>query len=73
MNSVARIARELYGLFVDDAGFAVTTLAWLGASWLLRTYLPASRALLPYMLTAGLLILLARTILRAAKHASRRK
>lgn len=39
MNWLTTIAKELFGLFVDDWGFAVPIIVWSAAAWILSFYI----------------------------------
>jgi hypothetical protein len=63
MSWIAAIAREIWGLFVDDIGLAIASLiwivlVWLGAGWLGPAAGPA--------LFAGLAVILLSSALRRA-------
>lgn len=55
---------ELLGLFVDDAGFALAILAWIGISYLLLRLVPAW---VPLILFLGLAVILVQSALRRAR------
>jgi len=72
MNWIETMGRELYGLFVDDAGFAIAILIWLGLFRLLsRSHaMPAWAGALA--LFAGLAAVLCESVLRFARSHQRR-
>ena len=62
------IAREAFGLFVDDGGYALAIAAWLVFAWLVLGHLGLPPALPPTVLAVGLaLILLTSAVRRARK------
>jgi hypothetical protein len=67
MNWIKSIAAELFGLFVDDIGFAVAILAWIAAVWLLMPFVPVPMALKGPILFAGLGIILVESATRRAR------
>jgi hypothetical protein len=63
MGWMAGIAREIWGLFVDDLGLAVAILVWVGLVWLGARWLgPAAGP----ALFAGLALILVTSALRRA-------
>ncbi len=66
MRMLRTIAREAFGLFVDDGRDAATILVWLAAMWLLaRQNLPPWVA--PVALFAGLAAILVESATRRAR------
>ncbi len=64
MQWLKTIAQEIYGLFVDDASFALAILVWLAVAWLA---LPrASAGWQGALLTGGLVVILIESALRAS-------
>jgi hypothetical protein len=67
MHWLKSIAREVFGLFVDDGSFAVAILLWLALAILvLPRFAPAARWTGP-ALYAGLAIILIESVLRFAR------
>jgi hypothetical protein len=64
MNS---ILAEIWGLFVDDARFALSIASWLVAAWLVLPHLEVAASLKGPILFAGLGILLVGSVLRRAR------
>ncbi len=64
MGWIKAAAAELLGLFVDDAGFALAILAWIGISHLLLRLVPAW---IPLILFLGLALILIESALRRAR------
>ncbi|HEX4199141.1 MAG TPA: hypothetical protein VHZ26_17020 [Caulobacteraceae bacterium] len=63
MGWIAAIAREIWGLFVDDIGLAVASLVWIGLIWLGAGWLgPAAGP----SLFAGLVVILLSSAFRRA-------
>ena len=71
MRWIAHIGREVLGLFVDDGSFALAILAWLAAAWLLLPRVGVPAEMRGVVFTAGLVVVLAWSALRAARKASR--
>ncbi len=69
MQWLKTIASEIYGLFVDDAGFALAILVWLGATWVLTPRIPPGWQ--GVLLAGGLVIVLAGSTLRASARSRR--
>lgn len=64
MNWLRTIAREVFGLFVDDGSFALLILAWIGVTAYVLPrlgWLPRGRGVL---LFAGLAIILVESAIR---------
>jgi hypothetical protein len=68
MTMIARIAKELIGLFVDDGSLALAILAWVGivAALLALPVVPTVAA--GPLLFAGLAAILAENVLRRARN-----
>jgi hypothetical protein len=67
MSMIARVARELLGLFVDDGSLALAILAWVGimAGMLALPVIPGPVA--GPLLFAGLAAILAENVARRAR------
>ena len=65
-------ARELVGLFVDDGSLAIAVLAWVTIAALALPALPIESGWLAVALFAGLAVILAENVLRAARGRARR-
>lgn len=65
MGWLRAVLSELLGLFVDDAGFALAILAWIGISYLLLRLVPAW---VPLILFLGLAAILVQGALHRARH-----
>ncbi len=64
MQWLKTVAREIYGLFVDDGSFALAILVWLAVAWLV---LPkATAGWQGALLTGGLVVLLVESVLRTS-------
>jgi hypothetical protein len=65
MNVVAGVLRELYGLFVDDVGYALAIVAWIAIALVaLRVLDPSVRGI---VLFGGFAIILIAGVHRAAR------
>lgn len=64
MGWLRAILSELLGLFVEDAGFALAILAWIGISHLLLRLVPAW---VPLILFLGLAVILVQSAIRRAR------
>ncbi|HEY0786285.1 MAG TPA: hypothetical protein VGD62_10470 [Acidobacteriaceae bacterium] len=64
---VRRVAAELMGLFVEDAGLALGSLAWIGVVWLLLPALRLGVHARALALGLGLMAILGESALRAAR------
>ena len=64
MTLIRTIAREIFGLFVDDGLFAVSLLVWIGAVWLLLPPLGVPSAWSPFLLFGGLAAILLESAVR---------
>ncbi len=67
MKLVELIAREVFGLFVDDGTFAVAILAWLALAGLGAPRLGIAPAWQGFILFAGLAVLLVASVVRRAR------
>ena len=68
MQWISAIAKELFGLFVDDGTFAIAILLWLGVVWFLSGRMLQGIGWSGAILFAGLgLILLQSTLRRAGQ------
>jgi hypothetical protein len=66
MKAFAGLFRELYGLFVEDAGFAIAILVWVALFAAILRYLDGSAR--PAVLFAGFAAILIVEIRRASRH-----
>ncbi len=69
MRRISLILRELFGLFVEDAGFALTILVWLTACALLLPRVPLALAWHGVLLFTGLAVIL---VWHCLRHSVRR-
>jgi hypothetical protein len=60
-------ARELLGLFVDDGSLAIAVLAWVAVVALAFPALPIDSGWLVFVLFAGVALIFAENVLRAAR------
>ena len=67
MSWIRTILREIFGLFVDDAGFALAILAWLAVVGLVFPRLGVSSAWDGAILFAGLALILVESVTLRAK------
>ncbi|TMG90944.1 MAG: hypothetical protein E6H72_09965 [Betaproteobacteria bacterium] len=67
MKSLAAAAREIAGLFIEDAGFALGILAWVALAAFVLRELPFGDPWRAAILLAGCLALLVENVLRAAR------
>jgi hypothetical protein len=67
MNWVLAAARDLLGLFVDDGSLAIIVLAWVAIATLAFPALPIGRGWLAVILFAGVALIFAENVLRAAR------
>jgi hypothetical protein len=67
MNWLKTILREIFGLFVDDATFALTILLWLILVKLFASHLGIPARWAAIILFAGLALILAESTTRYAK------
>ena len=65
MRWLKTILEELIGLFIEDGTFAVAIVVWLGLVWFALPRLPPTLG--APSLFAGLLAILAESVLRAAR------
>ena len=63
MGWVMGIAKEIWGLFVDDVGLAIASIVWVALVWLGAHWLGAAAG---PSLFAGLALILATSALRRA-------
>jgi hypothetical protein len=68
MRPITLVLRELLGLFVDDARFALTVLAWLTVFALLLPQVPLPLSLRGALLFTGLAVILLWHCLRHTVH-----
>jgi hypothetical protein len=73
MNWLKTILREIFGLFVDNAGFAAAILLWLVLIKILTTQLSIASRWSGIILLAGLALILAESTTRYAKRAQLNK
>ena len=66
MQWITKIAREIFGLFVDSGSFALAILVWTGIVWFasLRLRAPFPGGLLLFL---GLAAILLRSVLRFSR------
>jgi len=67
MRWIKSIARELYGLFVDDGSFAIAILVWLGLAVADVPRAAAGARWAGPALFAGLAVILIESVLRFAR------
>ncbi len=67
MKWLLTAAREIAGLFVEDAGFALGILAWVAFAALVLRELPVGESWRAAIFLAGCLALLVENVLRAAR------
>jgi hypothetical protein len=67
MRIIAAVARELFGLFVDDGAFAVAIAAWLAVGAATLPRLAPDAALAGIALFAGLTLILFASLRRASR------
>jgi len=67
MKWLAAAAREIAGLFIEDAGFALGILAWVALAAFVVRELPLADPWRAAILLAGCLALLVENVLRAAR------
>jgi hypothetical protein len=65
MNAITGALRELYGLFVEDAGFAIAILVWVGLFAMMVRYLDGS--VRPIVLFAGFAAIVLVEVRRAVR------
>lgn len=66
MTWIRSIGSELFGLVVDDVGFAGAVVAWIAAIWVLSRLLPTAQPWLATVFVGGLGSLLLRSVLTRA-------
>jgi len=66
MSWLNTIVREILGLFIDDAGFALAILAWV-AVCLVLSWLGVASALAGLTLFAGLAVILVESAVRRSR------
>ena len=59
---------ELWGLFVEDGRYALAIVVWLLLAWRVLPVLDLDRGWNVAILAAGLLAILAESVLRRARH-----
>ena len=69
MRRVSLVLRELFGLFVEDASFALTILVWLAACALLLPLVPLLFSWRGVLLFTGLAVIL---VWHCLRHIARR-
>jgi len=67
MTLISAIAKELFGLFVDDGSLALAILAWVGLVAMLVSATNLSAYLAGSLLFAGLLAILTENVLRRSR------
>ena len=67
MRWLRTIAREVYGLFVDDGSFAIAIVVWLVALKVLVLYTNLASHWSGFLLFAGLAAILVQSALRASR------
>ena len=67
MKWLAAAGREIAGLFIEDAGFALGILAWVALAAFVVRELPVGDPWRAAILLAGCLALLVENVLRAAR------
>lgn len=67
MSMVARVARELLGLFVDDGSLALAILAWVAVFAALMSVSAVPSILAGLLLFMGLIVILAENAVRRAR------
>jgi membrane protein implicated in regulation of membrane protease activity len=67
MKWLRTIYREILGLFVDDAAFALAILIWLGLVKILMPHLGIPAPWIGIVLFSGLALILAESTIRYAK------
>jgi hypothetical protein len=65
MGWIAAIAREIWGLFVDDIGLAIASLIWIGLLWLGAGWLGPAAG--PSLFTGLVVILFSSAFRRAGE------
>lgn len=67
MQWLKTVLNEVFGLFVDDGSFAIATLIWLGAVWLLLPRIDVPPAVKGPILFIGLAAILVESAARRAR------
>ena len=67
MKNVVAVARQVFGLFVDDGGMAVAVLAWLAVVGLLSRLATLSAVWRGPVLLVGLVFLISWACLRSVR------
>jgi hypothetical protein len=67
MSALTAIARELFGLFVDDGSLAISVLAVIGLSALVLTWMPNLPLIAAGVLLFGCLAILFTNVARAIR------
>jgi hypothetical protein len=67
------ILHEIFGLFVEDGGFAITILLWLGGMWLFLSRLDLFPQWSGLILFVGLGLILVESAMRYAKRSGQTK
>jgi multisubunit Na+/H+ antiporter MnhE subunit len=71
MEWIRTISSEILGLFVDDAGFAVAIIAWLGVVRFISRHVGPRNVWSAVTLAAGLVLILIESAVRFAKRTVR--
>lgn len=66
MTALKSILREVFGLFVDDVGFAAAIVGWITLAWLLSAFVLPPSPWVAILLFAGLGAILLESALRRA-------
>lgn len=66
MGWIRNVAREIFGLFVDDGSFALAVLAWLGVVWFLFLHMKLARSG-GFVVFLGLASILVESVTRFAR------
>jgi hypothetical protein len=67
MRWLGTIFNELFGLFVDDASFAIAIIVWLGITWVLALHILADIRWSGIVLFGGLVAILVESATRRAR------
>lgn len=67
MGWLRTVAREVYGLFVDDGSFAAAIVSWIGILWLVLPRMGVPSRVSALVLVLGLAALLVESTLRFAR------
>ena len=68
MSWIKTVAREVFGLFVDDGNFAIVILVWLAIVGLVRPHLAITSAWIGIIFFVGLALILLESATRRARH-----